>query len=277
MLINKNSNDLTEDWWDILKISPNASVRDIHQAFEILRLSHLPINRDRLRPLSADATEQLKKIDRAFRLALDQNNQKSIFNKTPVKVKATNKPVIEKSTLTVNQLLKQAKAQDFNAAYILGLKYETGDGVEDHCIEAARWYLIAAEHGHRDAKYRLGLLYKSGLGVIRNLKLAQTWTQSAAKDGCEPAVQEQLIIAKLIQEEEQLAESQFLSGVKCEIGEGLVSSDYPEAARLYRLAAQGGHRKAQFNLSLLYRQGLGVTKDVAEADRWLKRSKSRPN
>ena len=277
MLKNKSSNDLTEDWWEILKISPNASVRDIHQAFEILRLSHLPINRDRSRPLSADATEQLKKIDRAFRLALDQNSQKSIFNKTPIAVKAPHKPVIEKCTLTINQLLNRAKAQDFNAAYILGLKYETGDGVEDRCIEAARWYLIAAQNGHTEAKYRLGLLYKSGLGVIRNLKLAQTWTQSAAKDGFLPAVQEQFIIAKLIQEEEQLAESQFLSGLKCEIGEGLLSSDYREAARLYRLAAQRGHRKAQYNLSLLFRQGLGVTKDVAEADRWLKRSKSTPN
>lgn len=67
--------DPTEDWWDVLMLSPHASARDIHQAYETLRMSYLPINRDRLIPVSREATEQLQKLDRAFRLALDNKSQ----------------------------------------------------------------------------------------------------------------------------------------------------------------------------------------------------------
>lgn len=55
-------------------LSPHASVRDIHQAYETLRMSYLPIKRDRSIPVSPETTEQLQKLDRAFRLALDSKN-----------------------------------------------------------------------------------------------------------------------------------------------------------------------------------------------------------
>lgn len=198
----------------------------------------------------------------------------------------------------------------------LGLSYENGDGIEDNCIEAAFWYLLAAKQGDAQAKYRLGLLYKNGLGVNRNWATAAEWINSAAKDGYAPAIQEQVVITTLIdtayQENAgqrlvtpresiktsatpvsdnttkptavtasttitpQSTEAQFLLGVKYETGNGM-SSNYREAARLYKLAAQHGHKKAQFNLSLLYRKGLGVNKDDAEADEWLHRSNSKPN
>ena len=79
----KNSDDdLTEEWWDVLMISPDASVRDIHQAYERLRMSYLPMNRDRSIPISAEATEQLQKLDRAFRLGLDSKNPSATLGKT---------------------------------------------------------------------------------------------------------------------------------------------------------------------------------------------------
>lgn len=55
-------------------LSPDASVRDIHQAYETLRMSYLPVKRDRSIPLSPEVTEQLQKLDRAFRGALDTQN-----------------------------------------------------------------------------------------------------------------------------------------------------------------------------------------------------------
>jgi hypothetical protein len=83
----KNQNqDLTEDWWDILMLSPHASVRDIHQAYEMLRMSYLPIKRDRSIPVSPETTEHLQKLDRAFRLALDSKNPNASLTK-----KAANK------------------------------------------------------------------------------------------------------------------------------------------------------------------------------------------
>lgn len=74
-MVTKNQNqDLTEDWWDILILSPHASVRDIHQAYETLRMSYLPIKRDRSIPVSPETSDQLQKLDRAFRQALDSKN-----------------------------------------------------------------------------------------------------------------------------------------------------------------------------------------------------------
>jgi hypothetical protein len=68
---NNRSENLTENWCDVLMLSPHASVRDIHQAYEKLRMSYLPIDRDRSIPISPEAEEQLQKLDRAFRIAVD--------------------------------------------------------------------------------------------------------------------------------------------------------------------------------------------------------------
>lgn len=54
-------------------------------------------------------------------------------------------------------------------------------------------------------------------------------------------------------------------------GEG-VPQDYVEAAKWYKLAANQGHTKAQFQLGILYKKGLGVAQDYIAAKRWLKQS-----
>jgi TPR repeat protein len=178
----------------------------------------------------------------------------------------------------------------------LGYSYENGDGVEDNCVEAAHWYRKAADQGHTEAKYRLGLLYRSGLGVNRNWITAADWIKSAAKDGYAPAIEEQVGIANLAEDEANIqtigksdkpikitpiTESKLDSSIH--FARGLVSEqgiggapNYKNAANEYRLAAEQGHKKAQYSLSLLYRKGLGVNQDLDEADRWLKLS-NQPN
>jgi hypothetical protein len=46
------------------------------------------------------------------------------------------------------------------------------------------------------------------------------------------------------------------------------AGDYATALREWRPLAEQGHRDAQFNLGLLYENGLGVAEDGAEAARW---------
>jgi TPR repeat protein len=50
------------------------------------------------------------------------------------------------------------------------------------------------------------------------------------------------------------------------------AGDYPAAMREWRPLAERGHRDAQFNLGLLYENGLGVPADGAEAARWYRRA-----
>lgn len=56
-------------------------------------------------------------------------------------------------------------------------------------------------------------------------------------------------------------------GIMYENGEG-VARDVAEAARLFRLAAGRGHAEAQFNLGLLYQEGRGVPLDLPRAHMW---------
>ena len=48
--------------------------------------------------------------------------------------------------------------------------------------------------------------------------------------------------------------------------------NYPEAARLYRQAAEQGYARAQNNLGYFYSHGLGVPQDYAEAMRWYRKA-----
>ena len=50
------------------------------------------------------------------------------------------------------------------------------------------------------------------------------------------------------------------------------AEDYPAALREWLPLAETGHRDAQFNLGLLFENGLGVARDDAEALRWYRRA-----
>ncbi|MEW6690884.1 MAG: tetratricopeptide repeat protein [Pseudomonadota bacterium] len=50
------------------------------------------------------------------------------------------------------------------------------------------------------------------------------------------------------------------------------AGDYATALREWQPLAGGGHRDAQFNLGLLYENGLGVQRDAARAAQWYRRA-----
>ena len=110
MATKNQKHDLTEEWWDILLISPDASVRDIHQAYERLRMSHLPMKRDRSIPISAEVSEQLQKLDRAFRLGLDSKKPSVTLGKT-ASSKTSTKVASKTTTKTSNKSNTQAAPQ----------------------------------------------------------------------------------------------------------------------------------------------------------------------
>jgi TPR repeat protein len=53
--------------------------------------------------------------------------------------------------------------------------------------------------------------------------------------------------------------------------------DYGAAIHLWRPLAEQGNREAQFRLGIIYEQGLGVTKDDAEALLWYRRAAEQGN
>ena len=67
------------------------------------------------------------------------------------------------------------------------------------------------------------------------------------------------------------AKAQFNLGVM--YGDGLgVKQDYFEEVNWYRKAAEQGHAKAQFNLGVMYANGRGVKQDDVEAVKWYRQA-----
>ena len=64
-----------------------------------------------------------------------------------------------------------------------------------------------------------------------------------------------------------MAASKWRKGVNR--GKASPKTDVVEAARLFRLAAEQGFAKAQYNLGLMYRLGKGVPKDDVQAYAWV--------
>ena len=70
------------------------------------------------------------------------------------------------------------------AQYRLAQEYNFGnDGVPEDHVEAARWYRLAAEQGHRSAQHSLGYMYDIGKGVPQDAAEAVRWYRLAAEQG----------------------------------------------------------------------------------------------
>jgi hypothetical protein len=65
-----------------------------------------------------------------------------------------------------------------------------------------------------------------------------------------------------------LLESWYRRGIKHYFGKDM-PQNYSEAVKWWRKAAERGHAKAQYNLSICYADGEGVSQDYTEATKWL--------
>ena len=114
-------------------------------------------------------------------------------------------------------------------------------------VEAARFYLKAAEQGHATAQYRLGILYENGQGVAPDADRSVYWIRKAAERG--------------------EVQAQFSLAVMYDIGRN-ISQDYPQALYWYVKAAERGNVQAQNNLGFMYSEGKGMTQDYVRAYKW---------
>lgn len=82
------------------------------------------------------------------------------------------------SSLTTKAIQRDATAQNE-----LGLRYYTGQGIEQNYEEAAKWYKKAARQGFVEAQADLGFLYQMGHGVNQDYAEAKKWHRKAAAQG----------------------------------------------------------------------------------------------
>ena len=124
-------------------------------------------------------------------------------------------------------------------------------------IKALFWYRKAAERGNAFAQNNLAVMLYYGRGVETNKAEAIKWLTASAEQG-ETAAQANLA----------------LHFMQIEIG-GVAYPRYEEAAKWYRMAAEGGDWYSQYDIGRAYESGLGVIRDRVEALKWYYLSASR--
>jgi localization factor PodJL len=143
--------------------------------------------------------------------------------------------------------LRQAALRGDPAAQMeVASRFAAGQGVERDLLQAYHWFGRAAARGSAVAQYRFGALYERGLGTDRDPERARAWYIRAAGQGNVKAMHNLAVLS--------------VSGGR---------SDYPAAAKWFAQAADFGLTDSQVNLAILYQSGLGVSKDLTQAYKWL--------
>lgn len=196
-----------------------------------------------------------------------------------------------------HQLYTASASQGFPyAAFELGKLYRDGSGCEQSSEEAKRWFQIAysgfksLERQRHDDKlqYRLGWMHLYGVGTEQDEQLAQEWFERSANLG-NPYAQYQL--AKLILANHSSAAEQIRTAVEwlsrsAEVGQDCaqyalgklyrdgigVEKDILQAVVWFALAAEQDNSYAAYAMGKLYLEGEETPKDVEKALRWLHRS-----
>ena len=150
----------------------------------------------------------------------------------------------------LNSILVLAEQGDAESQFIIG-EYYYEKAEESECDEdydtAFVWFSKAAEQGFAEAQFRLGNCYALGYGVGYNEEESYKWFRKAADQG--------------------------LASGQCAVALHSRHSlkDQVEAAKWFLLAAEQGHEFCMNEIAYCYRNGIGVEKNDAEADKWYKR------
>ena len=89
--------------------------------------------------------------------------------------------------LALENLTRCAEQGYAHAQALLGLRYQSGEGVPKDLDQAMRWLLRAAQNGDAIGQANVGLMYDSVQGVRKNVVLAYVWYDAAAAQGHESA------------------------------------------------------------------------------------------
>lgn len=130
------------------------------------------------------------------------------------------------------------------AAYEVGMRYVDGKGTDMNPVNGVKWLSYAVSKGSVPAAYQLGSLYEYTNRDVEQARALYSW---AAARGNLRAMHNLGVLA-----------SEGVDG----------KSDWPEAIRWFRMAADLGLRDSQHNLGVIYSRGLGGAPDLGEAWKW---------
>jgi len=187
-------------------------------------------------------------------------------------------------------IMGDAERGDARAQFTLGAMYETGRGVARDNALCAKWWRASAEQGLADAQKNMGSLYFSGRGVPLDPAQSMQWYLKAAEQD-HPHAQKYVALgyeqgiglpkdpvkAAYWKERAQAhdpanAAVVFLSAYE---GDGRGVQSDAEIFALFQEQAKAGNPRAQFYIGVAYTTGVGVAKDPAKAQEWIRKAAER--
>lgn len=203
-------------------------------------------------------------------------------------------------------LSKAAEKNHLESQYELANFYLKGNANKRQYAKASDWYRRAAKRGHVRSMFELGKLLNEGLGVKQNRSEARRWISDAAESGLleatnylnkmedvvepapdhnnnkqfatvvddeigDPTSPDDFALIRGSPEKESI--DHYLLGIAYLTGDGKKKNVF-EAAQHFKMAANQGHGKAQYQLAKLYEQGIGVEQNSKLYQKWLNKAAS---
>jgi len=170
---------------------------------------------------------------------------------------------------------KEAGKGDGKAALLLGIMFDRGIAVAANQVEALYWYHQASVNPV--STFILGTYFSEGIGVSKDIEKGKSLLQQSANAGFSYA---NLNLAVMKQQDGQA----FLPELDTALAlgnstAGLLLADYylsiasdadkmKQAFDIYQHFAEKGDKESQLKLAFMYEQGLGVSVDVLNAQKW---------
>jgi len=136
---------------------------------------------------------------------------------------------------------KAAKQGLVEAQLFVAKMSDKGSGVTQDFKKAFKWYSKASDQGNADAHYNIGMMYINGQGVIKDFKEASKWLRKA---------EEEMLTTEVPHD---LGEKYYQ--------EHALPKGYKETLRLLHTAADKSNTDALFRLGIIYKYGIGVSRD----------------
>lgn len=168
------------------------------------------------------------------------------------------------------------KAQAEGGDRIAQFQYSIELEKKGNTSESLKWLRRAAEQGLAEAQFELGKRYLEGEGVEKSADDGIKWLKLSSKQNFRSAVE--LLKTKfpnqviLTQEEAALAREAFNKGVGHLLGTDGFEKDPDKSIQYFLEAAEIGSVDAQWNLGLLYNEGIGVELNPDEARYWFEKA-----
>lgn len=187
-------------------------------------------------------------------------------------------------TAAQNAFIKSSGLHFAPAQHYLGKSYQIGKLFIQSYEESAKYYTLAAEQAHADARYRLALYFLDGVGVSRNPeKAVELLTLAAGQNHADAQYKLALCLTDGTGTEKNLPEAakyfkaaadnrhiggEYRYAVCCRDGLG-IEKDPVQAREYFQWAAKGNHPEAQYQLGLCFANGYGGNKDLETAAKWI--------